>query len=113
MGLHDFKDETSHVFVAQLELDEDYRTAITFPVFGWGATDGATREEALYEAKDLLRELISTTTSQGRDLPRTVIKYDWIVTNSIEPASPMEDIKFIIFVAFMHKNRLKRIEQWL
>ena len=36
--------------------DEDRRFVITFPDFGWGATDGTTRDEALANAKDLLRE---------------------------------------------------------
>ena len=42
---------------------------MTFPDFGWAATDGASREEALAEAKDLLRELIATTIREGKDLP--------------------------------------------
>ena len=42
---------------------------MTFPDFGWGATDGATRDEALAEARDLLRELIATTIREGRGLP--------------------------------------------
>ncbi|MYA09513.1 MAG: type II toxin-antitoxin system HicB family antitoxin [Holophagales bacterium] len=42
---------------------------MTFPDFGWGATGGATREEALGEARDLLRELIATAIREGGDLP--------------------------------------------
>ena len=38
-------------------------------VVPWGATDGANRDEALAEAKDLLRELIATTIREGKDLP--------------------------------------------
>lgn len=56
-------------YPAEIERDEDGRFVITFPDFGWGATDGATREKALEEAKDLLRELITTTMRKGRDLP--------------------------------------------
>ena len=37
--------------------------------FGWGATDGATRDEALTDAKDLLRELIADTIREGEALP--------------------------------------------
>ena len=40
-----------------------------FRTFGWGATDGATRDEALLEARDLLRELIAATMREGKDLP--------------------------------------------
>ena len=57
-------------YPAVIERDEDGRFVVTFPDFGWGATDGATREEALAEAKDLLRELITTTIREGRPLPR-------------------------------------------
>ena len=56
-------------YPAEVERDEDGRHVVTFPDFGWGATDGATRGEALAEARDLLRELIATTIREGRDLP--------------------------------------------
>ena len=56
-------------YPAEVERDEDGRHVVTFPDFGWGATDGATRDEALAEARDLLRELIATTIREGRDLP--------------------------------------------
>ena len=57
-------------YPVELERDEDGRFVVTFPDFGWGATDGATREEALDEAKDLLRELIATTIREGLALPK-------------------------------------------
>ena len=56
-------------YPAEIERDEDGRHVVTFPDFGWGATDGATRDEALLEAKDLLRELIATTIREGEALP--------------------------------------------
>ena len=56
-------------YPAAIERDEDGRFVVSFPDFGWGATDGATRDEALAEAKDLLRELIATTMREGGDLP--------------------------------------------
>ena len=56
-------------YPAEIERDEDGRYVVTFPDFGWGATDGATRDEALAEARDLLRELIATTIREGADLP--------------------------------------------
>ena len=56
-------------YPAVIERDEDGRFVVTFSDFGWGATDGATREEALAEAKDLLRELIATTIREDRALP--------------------------------------------
>ena len=56
-------------YPAEIECDEDGRFVAAFPAFGWGATDGATRDEALAEAKDLLRELIATTIREGGELP--------------------------------------------
>ena len=56
-------------YPAEVERDADGRFVVTFPDFGWGATDGATREEALAEARDLLRELIATTIREGHALP--------------------------------------------
>ena len=56
-------------YPAELARDEDGRYVATFPDFGWGATDGATRHEALAEARDLLRELIAATMREGRELP--------------------------------------------
>ena len=56
-------------YPAEIERDEDGRFVVTFPDFGWGATDGATRKDALAEAKDLLRELISTTIRENAHLP--------------------------------------------
>ena len=56
-------------YPAEIERDEDGRHVVTFPDFGWGATDGATRDEALSEAGDLLRELIATTIREGGHLP--------------------------------------------
>ena len=60
----------SYDYPADIEHDEDGRHVVTFPDFGWGATDGATRDEALSEARDLLRELIAATMREGSDLPR-------------------------------------------
>ena len=56
-------------YPAEIERDEDGRYVVAFPDFGWGATDGATRDEALAEARDLLRELIAATMREGKGLP--------------------------------------------
>ena len=60
----------TYEYPAEIERDEDGRHVVTFPDFGWGATDGGTQEEALAEAHDLLRELIAATTREGKDLPQ-------------------------------------------
>ena len=57
-------------YPADIERDEEGRHVVVFPDFGWGATDGATPDEALSEARDLLRELIAETMREGKDLPR-------------------------------------------
>lgn len=56
-------------YPASIEIDEDGRYVASFPDFGWGATDGATLEEARAEAGDLLRELMAATMREGEDLP--------------------------------------------
>ena len=48
----------THTYPAEIERDKDGRYVVTFPDFGWDATDGATQDEALAEARNLLRELI-------------------------------------------------------
>ena len=57
-------------YPVEVERDEDGRYVVAFPYFGWGATDGATLDEALAEARDLLRELIAATMRAGEDLPK-------------------------------------------
>ena len=61
-------------YPAEIERDDDGRYVVAFPDFGWGATDGATREEALAEARDLLRELIATTMREGQGPARAVAR---------------------------------------
>ena len=56
-------------YPTKVERDLDGRYIVTFPDFGWGATDGATLDEALAEARDLLREVIAATMREGKDLP--------------------------------------------
>ena len=59
-----------YAYPAGIERDEDSRYVVTFPDFRWGATDGATRDETLFEAKNLLREFTATT-----------IREDWTCLN--------------------------------
>ena len=68
-GLGEPKRCLTHNYPAEIGRDEDGRYVVAFPDFGWGATDGATRDEALAEARDLLRELIAVTMREGKDLP--------------------------------------------
>lgn len=59
----------SYNYPVAIERDEVGRHVVSFPDFGWGATDGASRDEALAEARDLLRELIAATMREGGALP--------------------------------------------
>ena len=59
----------SYSYPAEIKLDEDGRHVVSFPDFGWSATDGATLGEAQAKARDLLRELIACTMQEARDLP--------------------------------------------
>ena len=59
----------SYDYPVTLAKDEGGRYVAFFPDFGWGATDGASLEEALREATDLLRELIATTIREGAVFP--------------------------------------------
>ena len=61
----------THTYPAEIERDENGRFVVTFPDFGWVATDGATRDEALEQAQDLLRELIAATMREGNPLPKS------------------------------------------
>ena len=56
-------------YPAEVERDEDGRYVVAFPDFGWGATDGGTLEEALSEARDLLRELMAITMRESKRMP--------------------------------------------
>ena len=51
-------------------MKRQFLYVVVFPDFGWGATDGANLDEALSEARDLLRELIAATIREGNDLPQ-------------------------------------------
>lgn len=56
-------------YPADIVKDEDGRYVVTFPDFGWGATDGATLEEALLEAEDCLSEMLATAIKDGLAIP--------------------------------------------
>ena len=96
-------------YPAAIERDEDGRYVVVFPDFGWGATDGATLEEALSEAGDLLRELMVTTMREGKRLPEPsrVDKQQYLVVPPVSTA-----LKAALYQAFreagMSQRRLAR-----
>ena len=96
-------------YPAAIERDEDGRYVVVFPDFGWGATDGATLEEALSEAGDLLRELMVTTMREGKRLPEPsrADKQQYLVVPPVTTA-----LKAALYEAFreagMSQRRLAR-----
>ena len=96
-------------YPAAIERDEDGRYVVVFPDFGWGATDGATLEEALSEAGDLLRELMVTKMREGKRLPEPscVDEQQYLV---VPPLSTV--LKAALYEAFreagMSQRRLAR-----
>jgi antitoxin HicB len=62
------------IFPVKLETDEDGRFVATFPDLPYGATDGATKEEALLSAEDALQEVIAGLINSGEDIPEPSTK---------------------------------------
>ena len=56
-------------YPAELEADPSSGFVVTFPDFGYGVTEGDTREEALGHASDLLETLIASAIDDSEDLP--------------------------------------------
>ena len=57
-------------YPAKIEQDESGSYLVTFPDFAWGATEGATVEEALAEAEDALAEILAAHIVNGDSLPQ-------------------------------------------
>lgn len=58
-----------YAYPATLEPDEDGRIVVTFRDFIGAHTDGATRDEALWEARDCLREAVMASLRETGTLP--------------------------------------------
>jgi antitoxin HicB len=59
----------SHAYSALLEPEPEGGFTVTFPEIGYGATYGATREEALHHAEDMLEEAILGMIAHREDIP--------------------------------------------
>jgi antitoxin HicB len=59
----------SFAYPATLETDEDGRIVVTFRDFLGAHTDGTTRDEALWEARDCLREAVMTNLRETGSVP--------------------------------------------
>jgi antitoxin HicB len=58
-----------YAYPARLETDEDGRIVVTFRDFVGAHTDGATRDEALWEARDCLREAVMASLRETGSVP--------------------------------------------
>ena len=54
---------------ARLDPEPEGGFTVTFPDFGFGVTYGATREEALRQAADLLETIVANCLAEGWDVP--------------------------------------------
>lgn len=59
----------SHVYSALLELEPEGGFTVTFPEIGFGATYGATWDEALHQAEDMLEEAVLGLIAHGEAVP--------------------------------------------
>jgi len=57
------------VYAARLEPEPEGGFTVTFPDIGYGATYGASREEALLQAEDMLEEAILGMIAQNEEVP--------------------------------------------
>jgi predicted RNase H-like HicB family nuclease len=56
-------------YPVHLEPDPAGGFVVTFPDFGYGVTEGDSREEALGHASDLLETLVASAIADNEDLP--------------------------------------------
>ncbi len=66
----------THVYVALLEPEPEGAFTVTFPEIGYGATYGATRDEALRQAEDMLEEAVLGLIAHGEDVPEPALQTD-------------------------------------
>jgi antitoxin HicB len=66
----------SHVYSALLEPEPEGGFTVTFPEIGVGATYGATWEEALRQAEDMLEEAVLGLVAHGEEVPEPARQSD-------------------------------------
>jgi antitoxin HicB len=66
----------SHVYSALLEPEPEGGFTVTFPEIGFGATYGATWEEALRQAEDMLDEAVLGIIAHGDEVPEPAPQND-------------------------------------
>jgi antitoxin HicB len=68
-GGDEVESEMSHIYSALLEPEPEGGFTVTFPDIGYGAIYGATWEEALRQAEDMLEEAILGMIAHNEDVP--------------------------------------------
>lgn len=66
--------EMSHIYSALLEPEPEGGFTVTFPEIGFGATYGATWDEALRQAEDMLEEAVLGLVAHGEEVPEPASK---------------------------------------
>jgi antitoxin HicB len=59
-----------HVYFALLTPEPEGGFTVTFPEIGLGATHGATWDEALHQAEDMLEEAVLGLMAHGEEVPK-------------------------------------------
>jgi antitoxin HicB len=65
-----------HICFALLAPEPEGGFTVTFPEIGYGATYGATRDEALRQAEDMIEEAILGMIAHGEDVPEPTPQID-------------------------------------
>src|ERR1700732_412476 len=68
-GDDDMVGEMPRVYAALLEPEPEGGFTVTFPDIGYGATYGATFEEALHQAEDMIEGAVFGMIAHNRDVP--------------------------------------------
>jgi antitoxin HicB len=58
-----------HIYPVQLDPEEDGGYVVTLPDIGYGATQGDTLDEALFQAEDMLEEAILGMIAHNEEVP--------------------------------------------
>lgn len=85
------KTEADPAYPARLQAEPEGGFTVTFPDLGFGVTYGATREEALRQAADLLETILANCLAEGWEVPlpspargRPLVALDPLVAIKVE-----------------------------
>lgn len=85
------KTESDLAYSAHMQPEPEGGFTVSFPDFGFGVTYGATREEALHQAADLLETIVANCLAEGWEVPppspargRPLVALDPLVAIKVE-----------------------------